>query len=263
MNTSTYLPREVEIKKIIPQTEDINLYRLEYKITHSPGQFVMVGVYNIGEAPMSIASYSSEYVELCIRNVGRVTSNIHKLREGEKLGIRGPYGRGYEMEKFEGKNIIIIAGGTGVAPVRGVIEYILQHRKKFEEVNIVLGYRNYSQILFKEDMEKWKENCNLYVTLDQGDKKWRGHVGLVTKYLEELGFKSGNTIAITCGPPVMIKYVIQTLNNLGFRDEQIYLSMERMMKCGIGKCGHCMIGSKYVCRDGPVFNYVEVKELED
>ncbi len=258
-----YIPKQYNVMDVKKETSDTSTFRVNFKSRYMPGQFVMTSLLGIGECPISIASFSNKHVDLCIRNVGNVTNAIHKLKKNSKIFIRGPLGNGYPMEKFLEKNIILIGGGTGVAPLRGVVEYILAKRKKFKNADIFLGYRSPDDILFKRDFKEWKKKFNFYITVDKGDKKWKGNIGVVTKLLEKHKPNNKNSIVVICGPPIMIKFIVQTLKKFGFKDEQIYISLERLMKCGIGKCGHCLIKGKYVCKDGPVFNYKTAKLLED
>lgn len=258
-----YIPKLAAIQDITKETSDTSTYRIKYPIKHDPGQFVEVSVLGIGECPISICSFSKSNIELCIRNVGNVTNTISKLKKGDKVYVRGPYGHGYPMQLFRKKNIVIIGGGTGVAPLRGVIKFIERNRKMFGKIDLFLGFRNPEDILFKNDIKEWKKKFNLQLTVDKADKAWKGNIGVVTTLLEAAKLSSENTIVITCGPPIMIKFVLQTLKKLGFADSQIYMSLERLMKCGIGKCGRCQIAGKRVCRHGPVFCYEEAKFLKD
>ena len=202
-------------------------------------------------------------MELCVRNVGNVTSRLFELKKGNIIGIRGPYGHGYPMQHMLHNNITIIAGGTGVAPVRSVIQYIEQHRADYSDVELFFGFRSPKDVLFKNDLKVWEKSFRMHLTVDKPDKKWKYNSGVVTKLLEQANISSGNKTVVTCGPPIMIKFVIQTLQKLHFHNDQIYVSYERLMKCGIGKCGHCMIQGLYVCKDGPVFRYDKVKDLKE
>jgi len=262
-----YIPNMCKILKIFNETETIKTFRVDCKLNHDPGQFVEISVFNFGEVPISISSFSKKYIELSIRRVGRVTNAIHRLKEGDMVGIRGPYGKGYPISEMKNSNINIIGGGCGVAPLRSVILYLKKFRKEYKEVNIFLGFRSPDDILFKKEIEDWMNNnkfkFNVYLTVDKVTDEWKYEKGVITKLLEEKEIDNENSYALMCGPPIMIKYCIETLKNKNFKDEQIYISLERRMKCGIGKCGHCMINDKYVCLDGPVFNYSEGKFLED
>ncbi len=263
-----YIPQKAEIIKITKETKDIWTFRLKTDMKYRPGQFVQISVPLVGEAPISICSYAEGYMDLNVRAVGRVTHALFKLKEGDLMHIRGPYGNGYYVNNFEQKNVIIIAGGTGVAPIKGVINYIAKYREKFGRVDLYFGFRTPYDVLFRDELfsAEWSEKFNVHLTVDriEGCKDWSCDVGLITKLLDEKKPKvDPNTVAVVCGPPIMIKYVLPKLESYGFKDSQIWMSLERMMKCGVGKCGHCMIGGKYVCKDGPVFNYSVVKTLPE
>ncbi len=254
-----YKPILVKIDEKTKQTEDEYLLRINHEIEHEQGQFLQLSILGFGEAPISICSYSEEYVELLIRNVGNVTNALCSLKKGDLIGIRGPYGRGYPIKLFKGDSIIMIGGGCGIAPMRSAIEYIERNREDFLDVHLFFGFKNPKEILFKEDMEKWREKFNLNLIVDKGDKKWKGNVGFVTDVLERADIDNKRKVVFICGPPAMIKFVIEILEKKGFNHDQIFISYERQMKCGVGICGHCMIHGKYVCKDGPVFRYDEVK----
>ena len=258
-----YLPELVKIEKITKETEDTKTIRLRYAMEHKPGQFMQISLFGIGEAPFVICSSEKNHIEFCIRNVGNVTNALLKLKLKDKIGIRGPYGNGYPIEKLFKKNIIIIAGGTGLASPRALIQHIEHNKDKFGDVQIFLGFRTPDDILFRKDTEEWKKRFSLELTVDKAENSWKGNVGLITELIEKAKINKENTIVIICGPPTMIKFVVQLLQRIGFTDDQIYISLERLMKCGIGKCGRCMVKGKYVCKDGPVFRYDEAKLLED
>ncbi len=257
-----YLPAKAKISKITEECEGIKTFRISHSLKHEPGQFVEISVLGIGECPISMCSSSDKHLDLCIRDVGNVTHKIHTLKPEDSVFIRGPYGTGYPMKEMKGRDLIIIGGGTGTAPLRAVLEHIEQNRKSYNDVQTFLGFRSPSDILFKSDMKRWEKAFNLNITVDKADKGWKGPVGVVTLLLEKAKLNK-DAVVITCGPPIMIKFVIETLKKKGFRDEQIYVSLERLMYCGIGKCGHCMMGNKYICKDGPVFRYDKVKDIKD
>jgi len=257
-----YLPKKVKIIKIMKETEDTATFRINLKLNHKPGQFVDVSVLGIGEAPISFSSHSNKFVDLCIRNVGNVTNAIHNKKLGDSFWVRGPYGNGYPMQKFHNQNIILVGGGTGVAPLIGAVDYIEQNIKKFKNVKLFFGFRHDKAIIFKRNFKKWGQLFDFYYTLDCKSKKFKCNIGTVTKLIEKADIKS-NTVAIVCGPPIMIKFVVKSLLAKGIKEENIYISFERLMSCGIGKCGHCEVGGKYVCKHGPVFSYDIAKKMND
>lgn len=245
-------------------TEDTILFRLACGLDPAPGQFVEVSVHGIGECPISVSSCSSSYIDLLIRDMGNVTSKLVALEKGDTMDIRGPYGKGYPVADFESKNIVIIAGGTGVAPPRSVIEHIIRKRKRFGQVHIFLGFREPKEILFHKDIERWQSMFDVIFTVDKcADPNYQGKVCFVTDAFSEAQIPPEDAVAVLCGPPVMMKVACGKLQEKGYKDEQMYLSFERHMKCGIGKCGHCVIAGKYVCKDGPVFNYTVARGFYD
>ncbi len=258
-----YAPKDYVIDKIEKQTEDTNIYTLNCDLNPDPGQFVEVSVPYLGEAPISVASNDPNKLELLIRNVGSVTNAIFKLKEGDKLGIRGPYGHGYPMDKMEGKDIIVAGGGTGVAPPMGVLKYIEKNQDKYGKVHIFLGFRSPQDVLFKKDIDRFEKSFSVNLTVDRADDTWTCDVGLITELMEKHDMDPKNKVVICCGPPIMIRCSIDQFKSRGFSDDQIYVSHERHMRCGIGKCGHCMIHGKYVCKDGPVFRYDEVNDVSE
>ncbi len=256
----SYIPEKAKIVKRICFTYDTSLFRLEKSMKHKPGQFVEVSVLGIGEGPISICSFSDGYLDLCIKKVGTLTGAIHKLREGDGLFIRGPYGNGYPMEEFVGRDVVLVGGGTGTASLAGVIEYIRSHRKDFARLQAYFGFREPKEILFRDSIKKWKEEFDCNITVDKCDEEWQGNVCVVPSLVEKAEI-SKEAIVIICGPPIMIHYTMQALQKKNIPEEQIYVSLERLMKCGIGKCGRCQAGSKYVCKDGPVFRYDQAKDF--
>lgn len=251
----------VTLDKISKQTEDEYLLKFNVPINHDPGQFMQVSIFGIGEAPISFCSYNKEYFEMSVRDVGNVSSRICNLKKGDKLALRGPYGRGYHMENFHGDNVIVIAGGSGVAPVRGIIQYIEQNRDKFGTVDLFFGFRTVHNMLFENDYKNWKKNnISMDMIFSEGPKQSDMKQGLITELLECDATKSNNKkIVFVCGPPPMINAVCKNLIEKGFNKDQLYISQERQMKCAVGRCGHCMIQDKYCCTDGPVFRYDELE----
>ena len=255
-----YKPKRVKVKNVKKLVEGLKLIRVKSKLNPKPGQFLQVYIPNIGECPISSASYNKNYIDFLINNVGNVTNKLYNIKKNNYIFIRGPYGKGYPLARIKGKDLVIIAGGCGIAPLRALMEYSNKHRLDFKQLYIFLGFRNPSLILFKNEINKWSKKYNVEITVDKRDKNWKGNVGLITSILEKSKLNSHDKIVMMCGPPIMIKFVVEKLKKSGFKDEQLYVNLERHMKCGIRKCGHCMIRGKYVCEDGPVFRYDEVKE---
>jgi len=232
-----------------------------------PGQFVMVEVPGYGEVPISISSSPSQkgFIELCIRQAGVVTSVLHKARRGAIVGLRGPFGTSFPMEKMKGHSILLVAGGLGLAPLRAPIFYVTENRADFDQVHILYGTLDPSQLLFDYQYEEWRriDGVNLAIIVEKPDKNWTGPVGLVTKLLENIDVPMHDTYAIVCGPPVMFKFVCNMLSRRGMPRDRMYVSLERRMHCGMGKCCRCNVGSTYVCMDGPVFDYWTVMNLKE
>lgn len=234
---------------------------------HVPGQFVEVSIFGFGEAPISICSSPTNIpnFELTVRSAGKLTNKMHTLKEGNKLGIRGPFGNGFDVDAFEGKDMLFVCGGIGIAPLKSLIDYTLAKRKNFGRIIILYGTKSPAEILFKDDIKMWEElrDIEFHMTVDRPDEYWKGNVGVITTLIPPLELDIYNTIATVIGPPIMYKFVIMSLKGKRLPDENIYLSLERRMKCGVGKCGHCQINNTYVCQDGPVFHYPHVKQLEE
>ncbi|MBU4501347.1 MAG: FAD/NAD(P)-binding protein [Nanoarchaeota archaeon] len=262
-----YETKKYVIDSIVKYTDDIWLFKINCNLNPKPGQFVQVSVPGIGEAPISCASYDDKQLLLLIRNVGSVTQSIFKLNIGDKIELRGPYGNGYPMDKLNGNNLIIIGGGTGTAPPHSVIDYVEKNKQNYKEVYIFMGFRTPDDELFIGDIEKWSKDFKVEFSVDKAPEDFHGNICLVTSLIEN-AFKEGklkpeNTKAVICGPPIMMKCIIDMLKHYNFDENSIYVSMERHMKCGVGKCGHCMVNGKYCCQDGPVFKYSEVKDVKE
>lgn len=266
-----YSPNLAVIKKIRKETHDTNTYTLEFSdkklqksFSPAPGQFMMLSLFGIGESAISLSDTSNNgSVTTTIRNVGSVTNAVLRLKEGDFIGMRGPYGNGWPLERAEGKNVLIVVGGMGIVPLRGVVNYIKNNRKKFGDLEIIYGARTPDDMLFRYEFEKWKQikKTRMDLTVDKLpiETTSKCKIGLVTSCFPSMKTHHKNAIVLVCGPEIMMRYVAKCLETIGFKDRQIYLSLERRMKCGIGKCGHCQIGLKYVCKDGPVFNYADIK----
>jgi len=273
-NSRLYIPRAAIVESVEELTYDTKLYRLKFKHTckcdksrendYRCGQFVQVSVLGAGESPISICSSPTEdsCFELCVRNAGTVTGAVHKLGKGDELGIRGPYGNFFPIEEVRGQDLVFVAGGIGLAPLRSAIKFVLDKKDDYGEVIILYGARTKEDIVFAEELEEWgkQENVQVFMTIDKAQAGWRGHVGVVTTLLDKIkhAFKHK---AFVCGPPIMIHFTIKGLLDLGWAEEDIITTLERYMKCGVGKCGHCYIGGKYICTDGPVFTYAEINEM--
>ncbi len=271
---NVYLPHVTKIAEVRRETVDTLTYLLRFadpgvarSFTFKPGQFVEVSVFGVGEAPIGFASAPSngDGFEITVRALGSVTRALHRLRPGDWVGIRGPYGNSFPCETTKGQDILIIGGGIGLPPLRSLIEAILQEREAFGAITILYGARTPQDRVYKGELDRWKSRGDLLLleTVDVGDETWAGSVGVVTTLLARISVNPSRSIAFTCGPPIMIKFVIQDLLKLGFAEDRIVSTLERYMKCGVGKCGHCAIGSKYVCVDGPVFTYKQLKDLPE
>lgn len=227
-------------------------------LSYKPGQFVEVSLAGIGEAPISISSSPTQRgLELVVRNVGSLTKAIHKLQVGNKLGIRGPYGTTYPIEEAKGKDLVFICGGIGLVPQRSFIRYALDHRSDYGKIIVLIGTKCYSMRLFREEIALWQERKDMTVleTIDEAHDCWDGNVGVVTTLIPKIENELPGSLVLICGPPIMYKFVLISLAEAQVPEENIYVNLERRMKCGVGKCGHCQINDKYVCQDGPVFRY--------
>ncbi len=232
-------------------------------LNYAPGQFVMVSIPGIGEAPISLTSSPSlkGCFELVVRNAGSLTSALHKMEKGDTVGIRGPFGKGFPIDVLEGNDLLFVAGGLGIVPLRSLINYVLDNRRDFGKISILLGCKTPQDMLFGDEIEIWERRVDVEFncTVDKSDPDWKGNVGLITSLIPHVDLDSERTFAIICGPPIMYKFVIQELIKKEIPESQIILSLERNMKCGVGKCGHCQLGGYYCCQQGPVFTFEEIK----
>jgi len=267
-----FLPEMARIVQIEQLTALEKLFTIELpagrSLDHRPGQFVEVSFLGIGEAPISISSSPSRsngIFELCVRKAGDVTGALHRLMPGDRIGIRGPFGHGFPIEHFRGKDMLFAPGGLGLAPARSLINQVLDERAQFGRVIILYGARTPSELLFKDELKRWGErnDVELYLTVDRGDETWDGHIGVITTLFKDISINPRNTVAVTVGPPVMYRFVLMELLGKGIPEGNIWLSLERRMKCGVGKCGHCQINNIYTCQSGPVFSYRDIKGLEE
>jgi NAD(P)H-flavin reductase len=270
-----YIPHRAVIKEIRPETageRPINTYTIVFKdektgevFNNRPGQCAMVGVLGVGESMISICSSPTQkgYLQFSIMKMGKVTSAIHELEVGDEVTIRGPYGNSFPVDEWRGKKILTIGGGIGQAPLRPIINFVRDNRKDYQSLQLIYGARTSGDLVFLQELRDMQSGngAKVNLSIDRAEDGWDGFVGFVPAYLMELKPSPENTVAITCGPPIMIRFVIENLLTLGFREEQIYTTLENRMKCGIGKCGKCNVGNLYVCKDGPVFCYSVLKTL--
>jgi sulfhydrogenase subunit gamma (sulfur reductase) len=269
---SVYLPVEARITSTQPMTKLEKLFRIEllegHSLQHEPGQFVGVSVLGVGEAPISISSSPSRSngsFELCVRKVGSVTQALHALKPGQTIGVRGPFGHGFPVHEFRGKDILFAPGGLGLAPLRSLIQEVLDSRHLFGRVVLLYGARNPGELLFTDEIEAWRRrgDMEIHLTVDRADEAWKGDVGVITTLFPKVQVHPRNTIAVTVGPPVMYRFVLMELLGKGIPEGNIWLSLERRMKCGVGKCGHCQMNHVFTCVDGPAFSYAQIKHLEE
>ncbi len=269
-NANPLMPQMATILDIIAETPEIKTLRVSGKdglpFDFMPGQCAMLSVLPVGEAIFSITSSPTcrDCLEFSIKKTGKVSNSLHSLEPGQQIGIRGPYGNGFPVEEMKGKDLLFIGGGIGLAPLRSLIGYCFANRDHYGQIDIVYGARSPADMIRKSEVkETWagQPNTKVHLTVDAEFPDWKGHVGFVPTYVTELAFTPENKVAITCGPPIMIKFVLQALDKLGFAPEQVITTLEMRMKCGVGKCGRCNLGPVYVCKDGPVFSLAELNEL--
>ncbi|MBE0430112.1 MAG: FAD/NAD(P)-binding protein [Thermoleophilia bacterium] len=268
------IPEPATVVGVVAETPNIRTYRLVLDdpavmegFAFLPGQIGQLSVFGAGESTFAISSPPSQrdYIQFSVMRTGEVTRAIHELAEGDKAGVRAPLGCAFPAEEWRGKNILVVGGGIGMAPLRSLLMHLLDHRDDYGRLNLIYGARTPADLCFAEDRQAWQERSDLdfVATVDAEHPDWSGRVGLVPTVLEEENPDPADTVAITCGPPIMIKYTLQSLDKMGYREEQIYTTLERRMKCGIGLCGRCNVGARYVCTDGPVFSLRELREMPD
>ena len=274
MINENLIPKIGVVTNVRKDTADVKTFRVvgtdgKKLFEHMPGQCAMVSIPGVGECMFSITSSptNEEYMEFSIKKCGCVTEVIHGIEEGQQITVRGPYGHAFpvEGEDFKGKDILFIAGGIGLAPLRSVINYVRDKRENYGTVQIIYGSRSKDDLVdYQEIINEWEKDAGVevHLTIDREQEGWDGHVGFVPNYVKELSPDLKKTV-LMCGPPIMIKFTLAGLKELGFSETQVYTTMELRMKCGVGKCGRCNIGSKYVCKDGPVFRFDELGELPD
>jgi NAD(P)H-flavin reductase len=271
-----YLPYLMEIEKVSEEAPFVKTFRLKFtnpedaaNFSFKTGQFGEYSVAGVGESTFCIASSPTHqgYIECTFRQAGRVTTALSDLEEGSTIGFRGPYGNVFPIDEWKGKNLLFIAGGIALPPMRSVIWNCLDLRDNFKDITILYGAKSIADLVYKEELRVWDERSDvkLVTTVDPGgeDADWKGEVGFVPTILDKMAPKSENTIAIVCGPPIMIKYTFPILEKYGFADDMVYTTLENRMKCGFGKCGRCNVGKTYVCKDGPVFSLRQLKQMPD
>lgn len=274
-NDNLYLPEPVEIIEIKQFTPLEKFFKVKFlsgrSLGHVPGQFVQVSIMGIGEAPISVSSPPSDDAtfDMCVRAVGNVTNKMHTLKVGDIMHIRGPFGHGFEadiLERMQGKHLLFIAGGIGYVPLRSLINKVLPESNKYSNISILYGCKTPGDRMYTDELAeiyKMKNNVTLLETVDNADDTWTDNVGVITTLIPKIDFNPENTIAIICGPPIMYKFVLMSLLEKNMPKENIYMSLERRMKCGVGKCGHCQMEGVYVCQEGPVFKYSDVESNEE
>lgn len=269
MQSFPYKPMKAEIADAYMVTEKEKFFRVvledKKELKHVPGQFVEISIFGIGEAPISICSSPTDkgYFDLTVRNVGSFTNALHKLGKGDVVGVRGPYGNGFPIDRMAGNDVLIVGAGLGIVPLRSLIRYIMHERKDFGNVQILMGCKSPKELLFSEESKEWMKRAEIRLscTVDRADDEWKGNVGVITTLIPGIDIFPERTYAVVVGPPIMYKFAIVSLLEKGIPDHQIIASLERRMRCGLGKCGHCQIEGVYVCQKGPVFTYEQIKQF--
>ena len=270
MSENVYLPklaRIIETRQEVEGARAIKTFKTQFiqdnGFSHACGQCAMISVFGKGESMISISSspLDTEYLQFSILRMGRVTSALHEMQAEDIIGIRGPYGNNFPIDEWKGKNLIFIGGGIGLAPIWSVLQTALKTKADFMDLTLFYGARTSNDIVYKDDLKGLKKEIAVHLSIDQEEPEWKEFVGFVPVNILDKKPSPENAITITCGPPIMIKFVIQNLEALGFKDSQIFTTVENKMKCGIGKCGRCNIGSHFVCKDGPVYSWAKLKTL--
>lgn len=263
---SPYLPQLAKITKIETMTETEKLFEItldnKKKLGSGPGQFVELSVFGVGEAPISVSSSptrSKKSFELVIRRVGNVTSALHNMKLGDTVGVRGPFGKGVPYKELEGMDLLIVAGGIGLAPARSFIDFAIDNKKKYGRIIVLFGAKTPAERLFIKEVDEWKDQIEYHETVDHESSDWKGNVGVITTLFPKISVDPKNTAVMIVGPPIMYKFVLVECKKLEIPDRQIIMSLERRMKCGVGKCGHCQMDGIYVCQKGPVFRYSDIR----
>jgi sulfhydrogenase subunit gamma (sulfur reductase) len=269
-NSNSYLPEPakiIDIKEEVTGQRAIKTFRTQFingsQFSYSCGQCAMLSVFGKGESMISISSapYVKDYLQFSILKTGRVTTALHEMEIGDIVGVRGPYGNGFPIGDWNGRNLIFIGGGIGLAPLWGLLHTALKNRSEYSDLMLIYGARTSNDLVYKEELRELKKEMPVHLSVDTEEAGWDEFVGFVPENVKDKVKWPQNSIAITCGPPIMIKFVIMALKEMGFEDERIYTTVENKMKCGIGKCGRCSIGSHYICKDGPVYSWAKLKDL--
>lgn len=271
---NAYLPKVAVIERIVDEIADVRTFYWRFEDEEAqaafrhfkPGQFAQVSLFGVGEFPTSLPpSPTEDETFFTVRQVGSCTSALHRLQPGDRFAVRGPYGNGFPMEEYEGKNLVFVAGGIGLIPLRSCIVYALRYRKRYGRIQVFYGARTPAELMYLQDLRRWEKSAGIecYLTVDRANDDWKGHVGVVGSLFKrpDIQVPVADTIAFVCGPPIMFRFVIKDLLEMGFSEKHIVSTLERYMKCGVGKCGHCCIGVAYVCVDGPVFTYEQIRKL--
>lgn len=276
MQKNPYIPIPVDVDKIITEvtTKDIKTFRFtfvnkddEESFQYLPGQFAELSIFGKGESPIGIASSPTNkgYIEFTVQKAGVVTSELHSMEVGTRMGVRGPLGNTWPIEYLEGKNVVIVGGGFAFTTLRSLINYMIfeENRSRFGKITVVYGAREPGLLIYKDELVQWekRDDIDMFVTVDKGDEGWAGREGFVPAVCKEVAPSSEKAVTVICGPPIMIRFTLPVFFDLGFSKDNIYTSLEMRMKCGIGKCGRCNVGNKYVCKDGPVFSLAELDGL--
>ncbi|WP_195938317.1 anaerobic sulfite reductase subunit AsrB [Romboutsia sp. 1001713B170131_170501_G6] len=262
---NSYIPVGAKIIDIVKHTDIEWTFRVESSTKDVlPGKFYEISIPKYGESPISVSGYGDNYIDFTIRSVGKVTNEIFNYKIGDKFFIRGPYGNGFDVKLYENREIVVVAGGSGLAPVRGIVEYFYNNPQKCKSFKLIAGFKSPQDILFKDDLKRWSEKLEVIVTVDKACEGYDGNVGLVTKYIPNLEIKDvNNTSAVVVGPPMMMHFTVGEFLKRDLAENNIWVSYERKMCCGVGKCGHCKMDDTYICIDGPVFDYSYAKNLID
>ena len=271
-SSNPYLPEMATILETVQETHNIKTFRVRLDnaekmaaFSFQPGQVGQLSVFGVGESTFVINSPPTrmDYLQFSVMRAGEVTASLHALDAGDKIGVRAPLGNHFPYESMKGKDIVFVGGGIGMAPLRTLLLFMLDNRADYGDINLLYGARSPADMAFKSELPEWlsRKDLNTVLTIDREAPDWEHRVGLIPNVLREMAPKAQNCVAITCGPPIMIKFTLQALKELGFEDEQIVTTLEKRMKCGVGICGRCNIGTKYVCVDGPVFTNAQLKTL--